>query len=175
MEVRSKLEVITNLAILIVAVLLAIILLKEHILPKPRPTRHAGISVGSLVQLPGVSWNVKDKTLVLGLNTQCRYCAESSSFYRTLTEALANNKGAQIIAVFPQPTSESTDCLKKRHIEVSSLVQRDLSSLQMPGTPTLLLVDRAGRVVKKWFGKLNSDQEATVWSALGCKGPQNCS
>lgn len=43
----------------------------------------------------------------------------------------------------------------------------DLSGLQIPLTPTLVLVDRDGRVLNSWTGQLSEDEEKTVFGALG--------
>jgi hypothetical protein len=38
--------------------------------------------------------------------------------------------------------------------------------LRVPGTPTLILVDRAGVIQQMWLGKLDASREAQVISAL---------
>jgi thioredoxin-related protein len=42
----------------------------------------------------------------------------------------------------------------------------DYLSLGIPGTPTVLLVDRQGKVLRKWPGALQSAQESDLLSAI---------
>jgi hypothetical protein len=52
-----------------------------------------------------------------------------------------------------------------KKIPVSDVRQAAFSTLRVAGTPTLLLVDRAGRVTRTWVGKLRPDAENDVFAA----------
>lgn len=60
-------------------------------------------------------------------------------------------------------------------IQIADVRQVKLGSIPVVGTPTLLLLDPYGKVLKKWNGKLIASEEETVWKSLGCTGPEKCS
>ncbi|MFI5071601.1 MAG: hypothetical protein ACHP8A_11990 [Terriglobales bacterium] len=73
----------------------------------------------------------------------------------------------QAVAVSPEPVAITTVYMQSHGYSTSQVQQADLSVLGVPGTPTLLLVDRGGRLQKQWVGKLPRDQEEDVAAQLG--------
>ena len=70
------------------------------------------------------------------------------------------------MAVFPQATEEGEAYLKRLAIHVDEVRQVPFESLNVSGTPTLLLVNGGGEVKDSWVGKLPSNQEAEVLTRL---------
>jgi hypothetical protein len=70
------------------------------------------------------------------------------------------------IAVLPQPFPEAEAYLKGEGVTVDEVRQATLSELEINGTPTLLLLDRSGRVKHVWLGKLPSEKESDVVTTL---------
>ena len=71
-----------------------------------------------------------------------------------------------MVAVLPQTTSEAQAYLTSQGVHVNEVKQATLNSIGVRGTPTLLLVDKAGVVTNVWVGKLQPDQEAQVLNVL---------
>src|ERR1019366_2243977 len=77
-------EIAANFATLVVAVLLSVVILRNHVVTAPAPARPntmefqqpvtAGTDLGK--RLPGVSWEKNGRTLVLALSTHCHFCTE---------------------------------------------------------------------------------------------------
>jgi hypothetical protein len=162
-------EIAANLATVVAAVLVSIVLLKVFIFPRPvtRGTREdveqtQKVNLKSV--LPGVDWNKNGRTLVMAISTQCHFCTESLPLFQRIT----NDSGPHIktLALLPQIKADAEEYLRKGGVRVDDIRQVTLSSIGVEGTPTLLLVDAAGKVTNVWYGKLSSDQENDLLAEL---------
>lgn len=157
----KRLEVGTNVAILCAFLLVGALAVKRLREPSQPASRQP--NVGEKVSLQGVDWSAKN--LVMALSTQCHFCSESAGFYQKLVPPALSN-GVQVIAVLPQPVSDGSSYLQKLGVNVSKILQSPLDSLEVSGTPTLLVVDHHGRIQKAWVGKLGPDREREVIASL---------
>jgi hypothetical protein len=156
-SLRRFLEVSANLGIVVVA----LIIVGNFVASKWRTKRDVDtIKTGSQVSLPGVKWE-DGSTLVLALQRGCRYCDESSPFYRRLWQQRSGSE-PRMIAVVPGDKAEVGKYLEDLGVEVDSIVNASLSDIHVSATPTLVLVDRSGRVSNVWVGKLDSNRENEV-------------
>jgi hypothetical protein len=105
----KKIELLANVAIIAVALLLGVVLVKRFLLPSPPPPgppQAAQIKPGTKVQLDGVNWGDSSQTLVLALSDTCRFCTESAEFYQRLARHRAERGGPRLVAVLPQPVAQ---------------------------------------------------------------------
>jgi hypothetical protein len=160
-----------NIATIIVACLLSVVLVKTYLMPGPvlrRPGASAieSISVGKSLssQLPGVNWSSNGETVLLALSTHCHFCSESAPFFRQLSEK--SGKTFKIVAVLPEPASEARDYLNREGVHVDQLRQLSLDRIGVDGTPTMLLLNSRGIVTKSWVGKLGSDEQNQAIKAI---------
>lgn len=123
----------------------------------------SGIEAGEVLNLSGVAWGTGPQTLVLALNQTCNYCTASGPFYRRINKEVPD---ANLIAMLPHPVEESKTYLASLGVSVRQIVQADFDSLNVRGTPTLLLVDREGVVRTIWRGQLDDSRQAQVIAAL---------
>jgi thioredoxin-related protein len=161
-------EVMANVAIVLVAALLAVVLVKSYLLkPAAAPAANQPKSaVGTKLSVSGVDWSGSKRTLVLALSNDCHYCTESAAFYQRLTREASKRAGARLVAVLPQEIGEGRAYLKKLGVTVDEVRQASLDSIGVAGTPTLFLVDGAGNVTASWVGKLPPAKEDAVLDAL---------
>jgi thioredoxin-related protein len=160
----KRIELLTNVAIIIVAVMLGAVLVQRFFFPKAeQPPQN--IAVGTKVSLPGVEWDKNGKTLVLALQKGCHFCSESAPFYQRLVQ-YASTKDVKLVAVLPQSPAEGHEYLDTLSVPITDIRQASLSSLGVLGTPTLILVNNKGEVVASWVGKLPSDKEADVLAKM---------
>ena len=68
----------------------------------------------------------------------------------------------QLITVMPQSVEEAQRYLSEHKISVDEIRQTSLDTINVKGTPTLLLVDKTGAVVQSWVGKLPPEKESEV-------------
>jgi hypothetical protein len=160
-RLSKRIEVAANVAIIAVALLLGLVLIKNYLIvkqpenPAVRATKNAEIS------LPGVNWSKNSQTLVLAVSSTCHFCTESAPFYRQLAEAHSRTR---LIAVLPQSSEEGKLYLEGLGVAVDEIKQTPLSSINVSGTPTLILVNNEGVITDTWVGKLQAAQEAEVLS-----------
>jgi peroxiredoxin len=159
----KRLEVATNIAILCAFLMVAGLAAKRFWSPSPSGPREP--TIGEKVSLQGVDWSSSGRSLVLALSTGCHFCSESAEFYQRLVPS-ALNAGVQVVAVLPQPIPDSRSYLEKLGVPVPKVVQSSLDSVEVSGTPTVLMLDRQGRIQKAWVGKLRPEQEQQVVASL---------
>jgi hypothetical protein len=163
----KRIEVVSNVATIIVAVLLSFVLVREFVLPRPHPAPGAaGVAVGSNLQraLPGVSWSKNGETLVFALSTQCHFCTESAPFFQRIGKQIPLT--VSMLAVLPQSKPDAQRYLTKMGVPIKDVRQANLTSIGVSGTPTLLVVDDAGIVTHVWVGKPLRNQESEILSTL---------
>jgi peroxiredoxin len=160
---RSKLDIAVNIAILLVAGLLATVLVKQLLLGK-RSESYESVRVGEKLRVSNINQS-QNKTLVLALSTNCHFCSESAPFYRNLLNRL-EERGVGVVALFPQPRAEAAEYLKKLDLPIANVQQADFRDIPVAGTPTLILVDQRSVVTNVWVGKLMSEEEGEVLSKL---------
>jgi|ERR1700741_4478753 len=156
-SLRRVLEISANLGIVIVA----LIIVGNFVASKWRTKREIDtLTTGSQVSLSGVKWE-DGSTLVLALQRGCRYCNESAPFYRRLWQQRSGSE-PRMIAVVPGDKAEVDKYLNELGVAVDGIVNASLADIHVSATPTLVLVDRSGRVSNVWVGKLDSNRENEV-------------
>jgi len=171
----QKIELASQVAIIIVAALIGAVLVKNHLLapnqkgaavnnkPAPGQNTDAGLN-GKAIALPDVDWKKGDQTLVLALSTTCHFCTESAPFYKQVIE---KRKGTtRLVAVLPQSVEAGRQYLGGLGITVDEVRQAPPSLLGVQGTPTLLLVNKEGVITSSWRGKLRPEKELEVIAQL---------
>jgi hypothetical protein len=158
-------EIAANISIIIVAVVIVIVFARNY-LPAAKTSPHT-IAVGAKLTGQPVNWHASPKNVVFILSTTCHFCKESSGFYRKLVEECRSH--AKTVAFFPQTPQEAQAYLKAEDVQVDEVKHANFQSLQIGGTPTLLLVDSNGLVQKVWLGKLPEAKEKEVLEQ-SCRG-----
>jgi len=157
----KKLETVTNIAIVTVAIIASAVLVKNYLLSKPRREPPPQIGVGERLALPGVDWAGYGNTLVLALSPGCDSCSESAPFYRRLKTDLPNER-VHFTAITPATAEDGREYLRNLQVDVADVRQVSLRELNIRGTPTLLLVDEQGVVRNVWLGHFSPEKEQEV-------------
>jgi len=183
-------ELATNFSIIIVALIGATVLVKNYLLrasvPPPseitqtasgrnpqgltddsRLVRTSSVppkapGEGSRLSVPGISWGDSKQTVLLALSNKCHFCSESAPFYQRLARDLAKRGDIRLVAVLPQDVGAGKKYLDDLGVPVAQVIQASLNTLQVQGTPTLVIVDKTGTVTQSWVGKLDSERESQV-------------
>ena len=167
-KVSQKIELTANILIIVVALLLGGVLIKKYFFDPPvvsnQPPR-VEPKIGSVMNVPDVNWSQQPKTLILALQSSCHFCNESAPFYKRVIESV-KDKNVKLIAVFPTAVEESAAHLQKLGLSNMEVKQSSLGSLQVSGTPTLILTNDKGEVTNYWVGKLTPDKETEVINKL---------
>jgi len=162
----KRIELIANLSIIIACLSVGGVLINRYVLSNSASNR-TGVA-GTKISLPGVDWSKNRRTLMLALSQSCHSCSESASFYQRLVELAEGRSDIQLIAVLPQAANEAKKYLSELGVAIKDVRQAQLRSIQVKGTPTLLLIDQQGVVTNAWTGKLPPDKEAEVLNLMQC-------
>jgi len=161
-EKHSRVELATNVSIMIAMVCLTVVLVKNYIIqPRSQSEDVKGINVGDVLKVDGIDWSKGGRTLVLALNKDCHFCNDSAPFYQRLGQ-LEGKRTSRLVALMPHDRVTSEQYLKSKRIDVDDVVSADLFGLHIPWTPALLLVDQKGMVTKLWKGRLAPEKEQEV-------------
>jgi hypothetical protein len=165
----KRIELVANLAIILVAIFLSVLLIRGYVRPKPSPTQKDatfGFRAGTTLVVPDVDWNASRQTLVMALSSTCRFCTDSAPFYQRLVQVREKNPNLRLVALFPQTISVSRSYLQELGVNVDEVKQSTFDSFGVTGTPTLILVNDRGIVEESWRGRLIPEKEAEVLSRL---------
>ncbi len=66
------------------------------------------------------------------------------------------------VAVLPNTSSESHQYLEKLGLDIQSVSDVSLPAIHVKATPTIVLLDRVGRVENIWVGKLSTKGENEI-------------
>jgi thioredoxin-related protein len=163
---QKKLDVITNLALLLCCIIFLTFLIQKYFIKEYKPdNKSSEINIEKLSSL-GIDWSGHSKTLVIVLQKGCRFCEESMSFYQRLNNEFASQENLHLVIVLDENKEEALKYLKDKKVEGMEILQSTPMSLGVRGTPTLLLIDNGGNIVKQWVGKLPSSGENDVFERL---------
>ena len=160
----KSLDRIANVAVIIgVAVFLVLVARNEF--RRPNTNRDAKELLGKTINLPELQFPLQRSSIVLALSTTCHFCKDSIPFYKTLATQVQGR--TDLIAVFPQTVSEGRAYVDGGSLPVAKVMSADLSTIGIYATPTLLLVDRSGKILGVWNGLLSQKaQDELIARAL---------
>jgi hypothetical protein len=158
---RHRLEVVTNIIVILVAVAIGSVYLKDRF-AAPSPQADEVKAGDKLVSLKGWDWGAQDRTLVLVLRKGCHFCEDSAPFYQRLVAQQQAGSKTAIVAVFPDSDDVAKEVVQTEGLAIPAVAGVPLERLKVSGTPTVLLVDRSGKVLNAWDGMLSPRQELEV-------------
>jgi hypothetical protein len=116
-----------------------------------------------LPSLPGLNYGDSSGTLLIAMNTDCDFCKASVPFYNQLADVQRNDAtGIRAVAVFPNSSDQVHQFVGQHMLRLQTIAHTNLDDLKVSGTPTLILVDRQGRIVDFWLGKLSPEEQEAV-------------
>jgi thioredoxin-related protein len=170
---KSTLDTAANIAIIVVCAMAAVAIglnIRDRMFPPPPPPMPGQVAKGQQFdQLKNVVPAGSDRALVVAVAPQCHFCNDSLPFYKQLVDQ-RNQKGSGVkfVAAVPNEEAKAEESQKftGAGVQVDNMVHIDFASIKVPGTPTMLLVDKQGKVLDVWVGKLNEDGEKEVLARL---------
>lgn len=157
---------ILNIAILLVAFVLSALLVKT-VFFRPAQNANYRLAANATLSINGISWADSERTVLIALAKECKYCSASAEFYRRLAVGIPSQSNTRLIAVFSEKESEAEAYLKQIKIPIREVHYVSLSSLGIRSVPTLTMLDRNGVVTDMWVGKLSPLTEKAIMSKLG--------
>jgi hypothetical protein len=116
-------------------------------------------------RLDRLSYHDAARTAVLLVNTANRDCIDSMPFYRRLREE-TRLLGLRFVAVSRESAAGMDAFFKQHNVGVDLTIQDAQGVLPTRDLPTLLIVDREGRLVRGYPGRLSAQQERDALSTV---------
>ncbi|MFC6644547.1 peroxiredoxin family protein [Granulicella cerasi] len=116
---------------------------------------------GKVIHQPGMALGSGHKNLLLVVSTQCHFCQASLPFYKRLAPA-ATSAGVHTVAFLPDDANTAGAFLENGGIKVDAVQSIQPSDIGVHATPTIILTDDTGKVIKDWDGQLSSARESEV-------------
>lgn len=139
---------------------------------RTRPASQQPFPRGERVQtLDGVDYGGYSRTVLVALSSTCKYCTASVPFYKSLAELRqSSDRRVQLVAVSWEETARISSYLSSHGFIPDHVVSIAPGRLPIRGTPTLVILDSAGRVLESWQGRLSRSAEESVKELLFGRG-----
>jgi hypothetical protein len=163
-EVRKALDVVASISMIVASVALIWYVISARSQPGiaggPR-TYQTGDRLDKVSEL---RIGASPRTLIVWIRTGCRFCTESMPFYTRLSR---QPRRSRIVVVGLEPSDQLRSYTDSHGFSPDEIVTVQPGALQLTGTPTLVLVNASGVVLKVWKGKLpNAASEEEVRRSL---------
>jgi thioredoxin-related protein len=166
-KLKHYLEISSSVAVLILAVIVITVFLWTYFGSNQSVKSQSGLRRGTnLTQLAGYDYNSSPQTLIIALSSKCGYCHESIPFYNKLAELQSGIKNVRTVAVFPNKEEGISSYVQEKQLKTNAVVVGDFRSLNIKSTPTVILVDKNGKILDFWSGKLTAETEQEVIKAI---------
>lgn len=166
--IPKNLNRILNATIILIALFLCGVLVKKSFFDRAASYDY-GLAPHAKLTIDGIDWTKTDRTILVALGTDCKYCTESAPFYRRIVQGLADQANVRFIAVFSKKESGAEEYLKELGVSVSEFRYVSLASLGIRKVPTLAILDRNGIVTDMWVAKLPPRIESEIMQKLNLK------
>ena len=156
-NVRANIEIGINIVVAIAIVVVAAVVVKRYAFSPDRsdPPR---ITKGERLDVPNINWEQNEKTLILFLIKDCRYCESSAPFYRQLI-ADASERNVKVLAILPNSLKEAREYVQFLELPIDNVQTGSLTSYKIPGAPSVLFVDKQGIVKSVWLGAASGREQ----------------
>lgn len=165
-KAKPPLETATNIAVLLVAIIVVSAFSWGYFIQKRVPSMQSGLQKGRvLANVASIDYGSSPHTLLIIMSTNCRFCTENISFYDQL-DSLQRQTHFQtrIFAIFPDKENPVRQYVQQNNINAGITVktEADLDSLNVNSRPTLILINNKGEILNFWIGKLSEDAQQEV-------------
>jgi hypothetical protein len=163
----KRIEVVTNVAIVVTCVLASAVLLKKLDLFPHRGGPAARLGVGTV--LP-TAWHVETANaapvVVAVIRSTCHFCTDSMPFYRQLAATTSRGRRIHLVAVSDEPPEVTKGYLSAHGVDAAQIVSAPRDTLLVSGTPTLFGLDRKGVVRVREVGRLSDERRQQFFNAV---------
>lgn len=127
------------------------------------PTNTSPYNVGERMSaVSGLDYGAADATLLMVAQSACRFCTDSMPFYRHLVEQRSQRRAPVRIVALMYESRDGARYLAANGVAVDAIYAVSPEDIRNLPTPTLILVDKAGRIAGLWRGTLSPTREQDV-------------
>jgi rhodanese-related sulfurtransferase len=161
----NRLKLFLNVAIVLAVFILGAVLVKRFYSAQSHQYDYK-LAPHAKLNIAGIDWAKTDRTVLIAMHKDCRFCSESAPFYRRLASTVAKQGSARLIALLPEGEKGGDAYISELAIPFSESRYVSMASLGIRITPTVVIMDRSGTVTDMWIGKLPPRVESVVMQRL---------
>lgn len=161
---RLKLETVANVTIIVTGVLVSSLVFKTWVSSARADAARQPYRTGEKIeQIAGVDFSKAPRTVLLVVRSSCVFCSQSMSFYKRLAE-LRHKKGTdfRVVGLTTEPVEVGERYFSKNGVSLDTVASYEDVEFRVRATPTVILVDHDGRVIRSWVGLLSGIHEEEV-------------
>lgn len=165
--IKKKLELITNISVIVLAALFLLVFISIELRRSLRARVELGLISGRIIDQPELTADaLTEQILLIAMTLDCEPCVESAPFYREIARRSRVSGRIDVIALFPTGTGQLTEFLNSHQLPLETVKTANFDEIRLSTTPTLILLDRSGKIVDFWIGKLSEEDEQHVLNRL---------
>lgn len=155
-----RLETITNVGLLIASIVVTGAVVHRFV-AGPQPVAELYENGEAITPPPSVAVASTDSTAFLFLSSKCQYCTESMPFYSQLSDGRRVGR-YQLVVLGHEPSTDLRKYLDEYGVAVDHIESVKPGQYRFRGTPSLLVVDRKGKVRGHWNGALRGRESEVI-------------
>lgn len=164
LKIRQHLEKIVNLLLVVTFLVLIGIFANRYLTDSDSPKV---LKSGDIVSLPDLVWRKGQNTLLIFLQSDCKFSYDGAAFYVSLAKKTASRSDLSVITIFSKTDIRRQEFLTDIGLSSIESYVVDFNELGVLGRPLVALVDDSGNVQDIWKGVLSPKQENEVRRKLG--------
>ena len=167
-KVKNFIEVASNVAVVVVALVVVISFIRGYISPSPSVRLQGGLQKGiQFPQVMGIDFSKSQRTLLVALDPNCESCVESLPFFKSLADKLYNKSNeAKMIALFESSEEPTKRYILENQLKADAVFGADFKALNLSAIPAIILIDNQGTIIDFWLGKPSNSIEEQIIKQL---------
>ena len=125
--------------------------------------------VGDVIDVPADVYRATPITVVLFARSNCAACEAAAPLYHSLAAMIAGRSNARMVLSSPVSTAAmgaEVDYARTVGLDANAVVPWDARKPRVRNVPTLVVVDRSGRVLASWEGAPRAADQPHVLTAI---------
>ena len=164
----KRIAIVADLVLMLSAITIVTIAVHRFVyVPLPNdgpPEYHVGETFG---RPDVIDYRLSERTLVIFINSTCRFCTDSMPFYRRLGLAFDHPQTVRVVAASFEDVETSRKYLASYDVNVDHVTKIERGEApKLLATPTVLVLDKMGIVRGSWLGLLTEERELEVNTLL---------
>ena len=165
-KLKRVLELGADIAMILICLAILAPIVSRYLIPIFEPSKipqDSGLRIGSsFPALPNVSYKDHRLTVALFLNSRCIVCKESMPDYERLRSVIGPGRDSPAVYGIFDAHTETAQTIAALRFQLPTVRVRRFDIYHVSGTPTLVLIDQAGKIREFWVGKLTPNSQRNL-------------
>jgi hypothetical protein len=161
----QAIDVVANVTTIVVLLFFAVFVVQKEFISKNRARKDVETGA-TMPAISGVQYGTAEKTVLVAATSSCRFCLASMPFYRRLFDHVVTRGRLQFMFIRPANDEMFGRIISQNGLSSAPQAKADFEVLRVSRTPTIIVVDRAGRIDRIWTGKLDEGDEGKEGQVL---------